>query len=205
MSEVTTVSIDLLGFGSAPKPRGRYGYKDHVDHIRKTLHALGLIEKDITLIGHSMGALIAGRYANQYSSHVKSLGMINPPIYTSSAQARSVLLSTGFHYRLLLSSRGRRGIWWVLRMLRVFPSHHSASREGSLESVVMAAEFLRDVARLEITSFLTIGSRDRSIYRHNMEKAQHINSTTRVIIDNTGHHAALTHPSLLSKYINALC
>jgi pimeloyl-ACP methyl ester carboxylesterase len=204
MSEVTTVSIDLLGFGSAPKPRGRYGYKDHVDHIRKTLHSLDLTQKDITLVGHSMGALIAARYANLHSSHVKSLGMINPPIYISYLQARSIILSTGFHYRLLLTSRFRRGVWWMLRSLMIFPGHNSTSRERSLESIVMASEFIDDVAFLKMRSILTIGTRDRGIYLENMQKIHSIDSIMSVMIDETGHHTALTHPTLLATYIKDL-
>lgn len=204
LDKVTAVSIDLLGFGSAPKPRNEYKYEDHVNHIRKTLHSLDLAQKDIILVGHSMGALIASRYANRYSNHVESLAMINPPIYTSYSQAQSVLLSTGFHYRFLLTSRFRRGAWWALRSLRFFPSHNSVSREDSLRSIVMASEFLDDIARLKMRSIVTIGSRDRGVYQENIKSFPSINPVTRIVIDETGHHAAITHPSLLARYIYAL-
>lgn len=201
LSEYTAVSIDLLGFNRAPKPDVAYSYDDHVAHVRTTLLQLGLLNTQVTLVGHSMGALIAGRYATTYPELIDAIGLINPPIYTSSEQASSSLLATGPHYRFLLTSRYRGLLWATGRYLHIFPRHSSASREYSLQSVVIASEFLQDVEKLSVRSLLTIGTKDRWLYQKNVERIKLEGLRMEVKVDNTGHHAALTHSRLISGYI----
>ena len=49
------VLVDLLGFGRSPKPWVKYSVERHVDALRRVLAPLG----PVTLVGHSLGALIA--------------------------------------------------------------------------------------------------------------------------------------------------
>lgn len=204
LTECTAVSIDLLGFGKAPKPDSNYGYDEHVAHVRNTISELGFDKSQIIITGHSMGALIASRYANTYPGHVKSVGLINPPIYVDSNQAKKTLLSTGQHYRFLLLSKYRGLLWATGRYIRLFPSHSAMSREKSLESIVIKAEFLDDVRQLSMRSLLTIGLKDRWLYQANIEQARINDISVDVRIDNTGHHAAVTHPLLVAGYIRSL-
>lgn len=204
LTEYTAVSIDLLGFSKAPRPVVEYTYDDHVAHVHDTLRQLGLDKTPVTITGHSMGALISSRYANMYPEYVQAVGLINPPIYTDAQQAESTLLSTGLHYRFLLNSKYRGLAWAAGRYVRAFPKHSALSREKSLESVVMAAEFLDDVGKLPVHSLLTIGSKDRWIYQSNIQLVEEQDWSVDVRVDHTGHHAALTHPSLVAGYIKNL-
>lgn len=204
MSEYAAISIDLLGFNKAPKPDSAYDYDEQITHIRDVLAKLGLEDEPVILVGHSMGALIAGRYAAQHPNLVKSVGLINPPIYTTAEQATATLLATGPHYRFLLASKYRGLLWAAGRYVRIFPKHSAASREKSLKSIVMAAEFLEDITKLPKRSLLTIGTKDRWLYKVNIELAGVLNLPIDVRIDETGHHAALTHPSLVAGYVKTL-
>jgi pimeloyl-ACP methyl ester carboxylesterase len=57
------IAIDLLGFGESPIPEGaEYTLAEHVAAISRTVDSLKL-RAAFTLVGHSMGALIAARYA----------------------------------------------------------------------------------------------------------------------------------------------
>lgn len=74
------VSIDLLGFGGSPSPADAgYTIEEHVAALRRTLRHLGL--RSFVLVGHSMGALIATRYAATYRSDVTRLVLVSPPVY----------------------------------------------------------------------------------------------------------------------------
>lgn len=79
------IAIDLLGFGESPVPDGaEYTIDEHTAALTRTLHALRLREPFV-LVGHSMGALIAGRYAAIHSDEVAKLVLISPPIYPPTA------------------------------------------------------------------------------------------------------------------------
>jgi pimeloyl-ACP methyl ester carboxylesterase len=75
------IAIDLLGFGGSPIPEEcEYTVADHVDAIQRTIRSLRLREP-FTLVGHSMGALIAARYAARLPRQVAKLVLVSPPIY----------------------------------------------------------------------------------------------------------------------------
>ena len=75
------VAIDLLGFGDSPAPAGAsFTVDEHADYVRRTLSRLEL-QKPFVLVGHSMGALIASRYAAEHSSDLVGLVLVSPPVY----------------------------------------------------------------------------------------------------------------------------
>lgn len=78
------VTIDLLGFGKSPKPQWcQYRMEDHMRSINHTMNKLRL-GKDYTLVGHSLGSLIASRYALDHGKHIKRLVLLSPPVYPKS-------------------------------------------------------------------------------------------------------------------------
>lgn len=75
------ISIDLLGFGGSPMPEGcEYRMKDHEAALARTIKSLRLRDRFV-LVGHSMGGLIAPRYAARRPRGVKRLVLVSPPIY----------------------------------------------------------------------------------------------------------------------------
>lgn len=75
------VTIDLLGFGRSPAPkRARYTLEEHTSALHRTIRALKLREP-FTLAGHSLGSLIAARYAATRHDEIGHLVMVSPPIY----------------------------------------------------------------------------------------------------------------------------
>ena len=53
------VLVDLLGFGDSPRPWARYSVERHVQSLAEVLRPYGRV----TLVGHSLGALLAIAYA----------------------------------------------------------------------------------------------------------------------------------------------
>ncbi|WP_423919598.1 alpha/beta fold hydrolase [Frigoribacterium sp. 2-23] len=80
------VAIDLLGFGDSPMPPGcEYTIEEHVDAIERTLRSLRL-PGPITLVGHSMGSLIAARLAANAGRRFDRIVLVSPPVYVSPAE-----------------------------------------------------------------------------------------------------------------------
>ncbi|TAL44583.1 MAG: alpha/beta fold hydrolase [Salinibacterium sp.] len=75
------IALDLLGFGASPAPDDAdYTVAEHAAAIARTIRALR-IRGRFVLVGHSMGAIIASRYAATHRSQVERLVLISPPIY----------------------------------------------------------------------------------------------------------------------------
>ncbi len=103
------VSIDLLGFGASPAPPdATYTIEEHVAALRRTLRALRL--RRVVLVGHSMGALIAARYAATYRRDVTRLVLVSPPVYLVPAEIGTPIdrAAMGLYFRLYEFLRGNK-------------------------------------------------------------------------------------------------
>lgn len=79
------ISIDLLGFGESPAPAdSHYTIEDHVAALSRTIRSLGL-DRKFVLVGHSMGSLIATRYAAIHPKRLSRLVLVSPPVYVNPA------------------------------------------------------------------------------------------------------------------------
>jgi pimeloyl-ACP methyl ester carboxylesterase len=79
------VSIDLLGFGESVAPEdATFTIEEHVAALRRTLRTMGL--RQIVLVGHSLGALVATRYAAAYRREITRLVVVSPPVYVTPAE-----------------------------------------------------------------------------------------------------------------------
>lgn len=193
------ITLDLLGFGRSPKPNVAYNYDDHMNAVQATLDALG-VKKPFILLGHSMGALIALKYAATKPSDVTKLILFNPPLFTSREQMVSVHKSHARRYRVMLYSRGRHIYWLTLRLV---PRRHTkrrpainftdiismspAAREGSYRNIIGGASVFNDFDTLKVPTLLVNGRYDRAVYLENLAGRMLPPGMTSVTID-TGHH-----------------
>lgn len=76
--------IDLLGFGKSSKPRTRYSIDRHVGAVHRVLGERG----PVTLVGHSLGALVSVAYAARYPTQVRGLVLLSLPYFGSFDNAR---------------------------------------------------------------------------------------------------------------------
>ncbi len=80
-SDHRVIAIDLLGFGGSPAPDdARYTIEEQVAALARTIGRLRL-RASFTLVGHSMGSLIAARYASTRRPRLRRLVLVSPPIY----------------------------------------------------------------------------------------------------------------------------
>ena len=175
----TVISIDLLGFGKSPKPVSTYTYEEQVSAIHATLASLGISR--FVLIGHSLGALVALRYAITHPEQVKHLGLLHPPMYRSHEQALETLQETGMHYRVMLHSPLRDLMWFGAKALPRFPFNKKRpsinltdvlrvpgiARKRTYEHIILRGEFFADIDRVAIPTLLVVGRHDRKRYHEN--------------------------------------
>ena len=75
------IALNLLGCGNSPAPAElEYTVDDHVEAVRRTL-IKRRVWRPFTLVGHSMGGLIAARFASVYGRWVKRAVLVGAPIY----------------------------------------------------------------------------------------------------------------------------
>lgn len=197
------VALDLLGFGAAPKPRdSAYGYEEHIAHIADMLRRHGIGDhKPLVMAGHSMGALIAKRFALAHPARVSRLVLMHPPLYDGPEQARSTLRRTSFAYRFLLDSRYRNLLWPALRLMAAGKLRHQRwSREGSLVNVIERAEAFTDLARLNQPALLIVGTSDRPEYQRNLA-AHDLPTNVRLELIAGGHHSPRRQVTQLGRLI----
>ena len=81
------IAFDLLGFGQSPKPNNcEYLIDDHIKYIRRTIKKLA-IKKPYTIVGHSMGSIIAARYSQIYSKDIKATFLLSLPLYLAKTKS----------------------------------------------------------------------------------------------------------------------
>lgn len=73
------VLVDLLGFGDSPKPWAKYDVARHVDALDSALAKFG----PVTIVGHSLGALLAIAYTARHPERIDSTVLISLPYFDS--------------------------------------------------------------------------------------------------------------------------
>jgi len=91
---------DLIGFGRSPKPRGDYALPMHIQALSPLLEEA---DGPVTVVGHSMGAIVAlGLYA-RLPERVKRVVLIGLPYFPSREAAEASLTTGGVMNRLVIA------------------------------------------------------------------------------------------------------
>lgn len=196
------ISINLMGFGNAKRPTDiNYDYGDQVKYVKTIIDDLKF-SKPMNIVGHSMGAAIATRYAKLYKQNIRSLILIHPPLYKNAREAQNTLMNTSGFYRFLLASKYRNIGWHLLKFLlpHIVSPHTQLSRELSLKNIILKAEVITDLEDISTKTLLLIGLKDRAIYQNNLSTIIY-NTNIKVIKENVDHHSPIKYPRLIKNYI----
>jgi pimeloyl-ACP methyl ester carboxylesterase len=79
--------LDELGFGRSPWPDIEYTLDEHLAAIDRTLIAQGAT-RDLTLVGHSFGAMLAAEYAARHTESVRRVILFGTPVFRNETEAR---------------------------------------------------------------------------------------------------------------------
>ncbi len=212
------LTIDLLGFGQSPKPTTGYTIENYTDLILQTIRGSG-IQAPITLVGHSMGSLVATYIAQQHPKLIKKLVLISPPLYESSEQALKSIESESTYTKLFRKEPLARVSCWVmchmhapLRVIipliqREVPKqvaldvlqHNWHSYSGVLNNIILDQDYLKK-SEFKIPTTILYGSKDRLVVPENIINFS--DSATIKKID-TGHHIPLDHAKSVVEAIKS--
>lgn len=74
-----TFAFDLWGFGDSSKSTDKYNFQAYVDMLSQFVDKLGIIQP-VTLVGHSLGAAVALRYAQKQPDRVRRIAAVALPV-----------------------------------------------------------------------------------------------------------------------------
>ena len=170
--------VDLLGFGQSPKPWTTYSVDRHVAALHDVLGA----ERSLTIVGHSVGALLAVGYAARHPGQVSGLIALGLPRFEGEREASRFLRSRSTLDRWVLTNTIVAGIACVLtrhvarrllpRLLHGMPrdivedyvQHTWRSATSTVREVVYRYDVCADAGRLppQMPVLLLHGGRDRT-------------------------------------------
>lgn len=202
------LTIDLLGFGQSPKPTTGYSIENYAELIMQTISKSG-IKTPITLVGHSMGALIATYLAQEHPHVIKKLVLVSPPFYESKAQALKYIESEGTYAKLFrieplarASCRVMCHMHAPLRILLPLLSRHKPKKvtqdvlqhnwysySGVLENIITNQHYLQKT-QFQVPTSILYGSKDKFIVTDNI---LNFSSSATIKMLDTGHHIPLDH------------
>jgi pimeloyl-ACP methyl ester carboxylesterase len=105
---VRIITVDLLGFGSSPKPTwATYNAATQARSVIATLLALRIVGK-VVLVGHSLGSLVAIEVAKKCPMIIESLLLCSPPLYTPNDMQSKLPIQSDKMLRALYQSALRR-------------------------------------------------------------------------------------------------
>lgn len=160
---------DLLGFGGSMDAVGSCDASAHIAALDAALEALDLDRHPVVVVGHSMGAGLALRWAAAHPDRVRGVVTLGAPLYRSDAEATERLREMGPMVALLagrgwvsrticeLSCRHRYLASWLavasqpelpVPVARAVSQHTWTSFSGSLDSLVRDTGWLVALDRL---------------------------------------------------------
>ncbi len=77
-----TYAIDFWGFGDSDKAYERFTVKDYLELLEAFVESMGIVR--LSLVGHSLGAIVAVRFAVSHPEKVEKLVAVSLPITGSS-------------------------------------------------------------------------------------------------------------------------
>lgn len=213
--DVRVIGIDLLGFGSSPKPkRVVYDVKIQARSIMRTLARLGLATRPV-LVGHSLGSLVAIEMARRYPLFFKHIVLCSPPLYVSGDAAPMGRLS---RERLLreLYSTVQRYPGQLEKILPVVARVGFASKSlyvtdetieayvASLEASIINQSAVRDLGHLSLPVTIFYGVFDPLVIGSRIKEAAAPLSKATIYKVRSGHEVVGGYARRVATHLRSL-
>jgi len=92
------ILVDLLGFGDSPMPDASYDLPQHVAALKRVIQHELDTASNVTLIGHSLGALVVAKLASEVERPLEAV-LASMPVYRSSDEAKEKLSTVSAMHR----------------------------------------------------------------------------------------------------------
>ena len=215
------VLVDPLGFGESPRPWMRYTVERHIQALHQALSQAA----PFTLVGHSMGALLAVAYAARHPADVEGLVLLGLPYFGSPEKALRFFRKGSWVNRIFLSNMllaavicvlTRRVFAWLVPYLQPdlprevaadVVRHSWRSFTSSLWEVVYNYDAARDADRLNrrLPVVCLHGDRDITAPLEGVQALAQGRPNWRVqVLSGVDHHPLLRAPAECYRAIEAV-
>lgn len=215
------IAPDLKGFGDSAKPRTGYSLTEHVMTLRHFLAALGLPR--VTLVGHSLGGVLALRLLLDCPELVRRIVLVATPL-TGTVEQNLTELAHAPAWMRLLVYRPRLARWVVGIHSQAVVRLGSDTRDLPLESIQDAVKFcwasLRETfdscivrenmrARLplqplSVPALLLYGDQDDLVAPHHAQDVAALFEHSRlIVIPGAGHQLPSSHQAAFLAALTA--
>jgi len=206
-ADIRVISIDLLGFGQSPSPRWlKYSTDIQAKAVMSTLLRLGF-KRQLIIVGHSMGSLVAVELAKRYPLWVKALILCSPPLYNE-AQKKTILpdqnmVLKNFYRMMQKYPKNLVDIAPLATKLKIVGKAFNVTAEnvdiymGALEASIVSQTGYKDVQRIQKPVQLLHGAFDPVVIKKNLDTIVAMNPRVTLQVVVAGHE-------LLGAYIPAV-
>ena len=139
-----TYAFDLWGFGDSERHRD-YSVRTYVELLQAFLDEMGI--RRVALVGHSLGGLIALRFAAQWPSRVERVMGVSVPLFGSSVEP---LFS-------IFSGNGNALTRLIARQAN-FPEVEREARKADLEAITasLRSAMERDLSEMTVPAYVPV-------------------------------------------------
>ncbi|MBE0686780.1 MAG: alpha/beta hydrolase [Anaerolineaceae bacterium] len=187
-------ALDFWGFGDSAK-NTRYAINDQVEFVRAFIDKIGLSQ--VSIVGHSLGALVAFEYAIRNPELVEKILSISLPLSFDLLNSRLLL---GEHIGLVDKLLGKGIETEAVR------SDETKNDPNALRTTIVELETtnqLRKLDSFEKTSLLVFGQNDSVVRVPSLERIQSLRSNIHTIIfEQSGHFPMLDESSKFSRLLS---
>ncbi|HEY2004568.1 MAG TPA: alpha/beta hydrolase [Candidatus Saccharimonadia bacterium] len=190
---VRLVVLDMLGFGDSPKPTDPWVNYSAEDQARAVIRALKRhrVRGPITIVGHSMGCLVAVEVATMRPRLVRDLLLYEPPFYVGLPPKNKYRLRLKAYFVLFnaILKRPPKDPEGFRRIQRLIGRRYHFELtpenwvpfERSLRNAIMQQTALTDLKGLRTPTQILYGTRDRLVINDKKNlffngEAEHITS-----------------------------
>lgn len=186
------VAPDLLGFGDSPKPDwSSYSVQEHARMVLHTLQRAGVTGR-MTLVGHSMGGLVAAHIAAKHPERVARLVLYEPPLLVDDPEYRKHTRQRNWYFALYEYVASHRQLTFLRqqmlwRLVRRLSGLHLSEEEWpaferSLRNTIMSQTAYDELKHISIPTDIVHGRLDvvvpraeiKDMFAHNPQVTLHI-------------------------------
>ena len=175
LEDVRFVTFDLLGSGKSYSSDDlNYNYEEQILALENSINELPN-NIPLVLIGHSMGSLIAAKYAKEIKREIKRLVLVSPPIYTVKDLENPAMSAAIKVFEKAVSVK-------IPNILK------EKSFTKSMENIVLNKDNYKDISGLSIPTTIIFGELDQFIASYNFPSLAKNEPCCFTIIKTIGKH-----------------
>ena len=173
---VRFVAFDLLGSGGSRRSDDlKYDYREQIEALHNSIEKLKIGDTPLVLVGHSMGTLIATRYADTYKKSVKKLILISPPVYTEKDLGNPAFAAGMKLFQEAVAVKNRKVL-------------EEKAFKNSIAKIVLNRRNYKVLAELKTRAVLIYGNMDQFIASYNIPGLLKANPKYLTAIKTEGRH-----------------